>query len=173
IIRGLLKQDVSQAERLPTLRRCNEILNALRDRIEATAIARPEEAIEIPRSLPAEPLPGGTVATRPGAHRLRVARKWSPAVEIAAFRLESIGAALPDFEAGAQIDVHLPNGLIRQYSLTNSPGDSEAYVIGVKREPDSPGGSSTLHDIVREGDVLDRFTIYEALRLRHQRPAQQ
>jgi ferredoxin-NADP reductase/nitrite reductase/ring-hydroxylating ferredoxin subunit len=154
IIRGLLKRDVMQAERLATLRRCNEILSALRDQIEATAVAMPEEAIEIPRSLPAEPVPGGSVAARPAAHRVRIARKWSPAAEIAAFRLESIGTALPDFEAGAHIDVHLPNGLIRQYSLTNSPGDHAAYVIGVKREPDSSGGSSTLHDSVREGDVL-------------------
>jgi ferredoxin-NADP reductase/nitrite reductase/ring-hydroxylating ferredoxin subunit len=154
IIRGLLKRDVAQADRLPTLRRYNEILNALRDRIEATAVAMPEEAIEIPRSLPAEPIPGGTVTARPAAHRVRVARKWSPAAEIAAFRLETIGTGLPDFEAGAHIDVHLPNGLIRQYSLTNGPGDNAAYVIGVKREPASTGGSSALHDIVREGDVL-------------------
>ena len=154
IIRGLLKHDVTQAEQLATLRRCNEVLSTLRDRIEATAVAMPEEVIEVPRSLPAEPVPGGTVAARPAAHRVRIARKWWPAAEIAAFRLESIGTALPDFEAGAHIDVHLPNGLIRQYSLTNSPGDNSAYVIGVKREPDSSGGSSTLHDIVREGDVL-------------------
>lgn len=154
IMRGVFKRDVADAERLPTLRRCDEDLTALRALIEQTAVAIPEETAEVPRSLPAEPVAAGTVSTRPAPHRVRVARKWLPAAEIAAFRLESIGTALPDFDAGAHIDVHLPNGLIRQYSLTNGPGDTAAYVIGVKREPISSGGSSVLHDSVREGDVL-------------------
>ncbi len=154
VIRGLLKHAVPREDHLATLRHYNDVLTSLRARIEAAAVARPEEAVEIPPVLPAEPVSGGTVTTRPAPHRVRVARKWSPAAEIAAFRLESIGARLPSFEAGAHIDVHLPNGLIRQYSLTNGPGDTAAYVIGVKREPDSTGGSITLHDDVREGDVL-------------------
>ena len=49
--------------------------------------------------ITAEPIPGGTVTARPAAHRVRVARKWSPAAEIVAFRLETIGTGLPDFEA--------------------------------------------------------------------------
>jgi ferredoxin-NADP reductase len=48
----------------------------------------------------------------------------------------------------------MPNGEIRQYSITNGPGESGSYVIGVKREPDSKGGSSCMHETVREGDVL-------------------
>lgn len=154
VIRGVVKQELAEADRLPTLRRCNDILTALRARIEETAVAIPEETVEIPRVLPAEPVPGGIVVTRPAPHRVRVARKWSPAAEIAAFRLESIGSPLPDFEAGAHVDLHLPNGLVRQYSLTNAPGDTAAYIIGVKREPDSAGGSAALHEVVREGDVL-------------------
>jgi ferredoxin-NADP reductase len=50
--------------------------------------------------------------------------------------------------------LYLPNGLVRQYSLTNKPGDSSTYVIGVKREVDSSGGSAALHGVIREGDVL-------------------
>ena len=154
IIRGVLKHEFAAADRLATLRRYNDLLSALRERIEAAAIALPEEVVDIPRSLPAEPVPTGAAVSRPAPHRVRVARKWAPAAEIAAFRLETIGTPLPDFDAGAHIDVHLPNGLVRQYSLTNAPGDTAAYVIGVKREPDSTGGSSTLHEAVREGDVL-------------------
>ncbi|MGO4834143.1 2Fe-2S iron-sulfur cluster-binding protein, partial [Rhizobiaceae sp. 2RAB30] len=47
-----------------------------------------------------------------------------------------------------------PNGLIRQYSIVNGPGETDRFVIGVKREPDSKGGSSCLHDTVRAGDLL-------------------
>ena len=68
--------------------------------------------------------------------------------------LESIGKPLPTHQPGAHIDVHLPNGLVRQYSLTNAPGEGSLYRIGVKLEPDSRGGSACLHEMVKEGDVL-------------------
>jgi ferredoxin-NADP reductase len=48
----------------------------------------------------------------------------------------------------------MPNGAIRQYSIVNGPGESDRYVIGVKREADSRGGSLAMHETVREGDVL-------------------
>jgi ferredoxin-NADP reductase len=44
--------------------------------------------------------------------------------------------------------------MVRQYSVTNGPGESASYIIGVKRENPSRGGSQCLHDVVREGDVL-------------------
>jgi ferredoxin-NADP reductase len=50
--------------------------------------------------------------------------------------------------------VHLSTGDVRQYSLVNAPGEGGRYVIGVKREPVSRGGSATLHDTVRVGDLL-------------------
>jgi ferredoxin-NADP reductase/nitrite reductase/ring-hydroxylating ferredoxin subunit len=154
VIRGVLKRDITEVDRLPTLRHYNEVLSTLRDRIEQAAIHLPEVASEVPHVLPAEPVPGAPVSERPTPHRVRIARKWTPAAEIVAFRLEPISGLLPAFEPGAHIDVRLPNGLIRQYSLTNAPDDNEAYVIGVKREPDSTGGSVVLHDHVQEGDVL-------------------
>ena len=46
----------------------------------------------------------------------------------------------PTFEAGSHIDLHLPNGLIRSYSLLNSPSDSGRYVVGVLRDRNSRGG---------------------------------
>jgi vanillate O-demethylase ferredoxin subunit len=64
------------------------------------------------------------------------------------------GAALPAFSAGAHIDVHLPNGLQRQYSLCNAPGETQRYVIGVLRDAASRGGSAAVHDLVQEGSVL-------------------
>ena len=86
--------------------------------------------------------------------RVVVERKWPTAEGIAAFELAPLTDKLPTAQPGAHIDVHLPNGLVRQYSLTNRAGDQERYVIGVKLEPESRGGSSCLHETVREGDVL-------------------
>ena len=62
---------------------------------------------------------------------------------------------LPTFQPGAHIDVHLPNGLVRQYSITNGPG--ETFVLtasGSSSSPTRPEGRSCLHSTVREGDVL-------------------
>ncbi len=86
---------------------------------------------------------------------VRVARKAVEATDILSFELvEADGGNLPPFSAGAHIDVHLPGGLVRQYSLCNDPTESHRYLIGVLRDPASRGGSSAMHDLVREGDLL-------------------
>lgn len=61
---------------------------------------------------------------------------------------------LPPFTAGAHIDLHLPNGLVRQYSLCNPPGERHRYVVGVKRDGNSRGGSQFIHESLRVGTVL-------------------
>ncbi|MET4387897.1 ferredoxin-NADP reductase [Bradyrhizobium sp. F1.4.3] len=61
---------------------------------------------------------------------------------------------LPPFKPGAHIDLHLPNGLVRTYSVCNEPADNTRYVIAVKREADGRGGSRALHDEVGIGDVI-------------------
>jgi vanillate O-demethylase ferredoxin subunit len=55
------------------------------------------------------------------------------------------GKPLPEFTAGAHIDVHVGNGLIRQYSLCNDPASNDAYRIGVLNDPNSRGGSVKIH----------------------------
>lgn len=86
---------------------------------------------------------------------VRVVRKAAEAVDIATFELVAAdGSALPPFSAGAHIDVHLPNGLVRQYSLCNDPAETHRYLIGVLRDPASRGGSQAMHDQVRDGDLL-------------------
>lgn len=62
------------------------------------------------------------------------------------------GWDLPAFRAGAHVDLYLPNGLVRTYSLCNDPADRGRYVIAVKREQDGRGGSAYLHDHVKVGD---------------------
>lgn len=64
------------------------------------------------------------------------------------------GALLPAFDAGSHIDVHLPNGLIRQYSLCNSSDEQDRYRIAVLRDEASRGGSSAVHDQLRVGQVV-------------------
>lgn len=88
--------------------------------------------------------------------RVRVARKSIEAVDIATFELVNAdgGQPLPAFSAGSHIDVYLPNGVTRQYSLCNDPREHGRYLIGVLREPRSRGGSQTMHDSIQEGDEL-------------------
>jgi vanillate O-demethylase ferredoxin subunit len=61
---------------------------------------------------------------------------------------------LPAFTAGAHVDVHLPNGLIRSYSLLNGQDERDRYVIGVNRDAASRGGSRFMHESVKAGDAL-------------------
>lgn len=61
---------------------------------------------------------------------------------------------LPAFSAGSHIDVHLPDGLIRQYSLCNYPDERHRYLIGVLKDPASRGGSQHLHEQINTGDRL-------------------
>lgn len=64
------------------------------------------------------------------------------------------GRELPPFTPGAHIDVVTPSGHVRQYSLCNSASSRLEYVIAVKREPQSRGGSASMHDSVRAGTSL-------------------
>ncbi|MEW2502895.1 PDR/VanB family oxidoreductase [Amycolatopsis sp. NPDC047767] len=59
---------------------------------------------------------------------------------------------LPDWAPGAHIDLVLPNGITRQYSLCGDRWDACSYRVGVLREPRSRGGSSYVHDRLRTGD---------------------
>jgi ferredoxin-NADP reductase len=64
------------------------------------------------------------------------------------------GAQLPSWHPGAHIDLLLPGGLIRQYSLCGDPCDHDAYTIAVLREDDGRGGSRFIHDELRAGDEV-------------------
>ena len=59
------------------------------------------------------------------------------------------GADLPAWEPGAHLDLHLPAGLSRQYSLSGDPEDRTGYRLGVLREEAGRGGSAYVHDTLR------------------------
>lgn len=61
---------------------------------------------------------------------------------------------LPPFSPGSHINVFIPGGPTRSYSLVNSPSERRHYKIAVKRAPDSRGGSIWLHDAARVGMTL-------------------
>jgi ferredoxin-NADP reductase len=61
---------------------------------------------------------------------------------------------LPAFTAGSHIDVRLPNGLERSYSLLNDPRERDRYVIAVLREEQTRGGSIWMHEMLRPGTTI-------------------
>lgn len=85
---------------------------------------------------------------------VRVRSRILTAIDIVALELVPVEGTLPAFTAGAHIDVHLANGIVRQYSLLNDPAEAHRYVIAVQRDRGSRGGSSYVHDAVPEGATL-------------------
>ncbi len=86
---------------------------------------------------------------------VRVAARQDEAADICSFELvRADGRSLPPFSAGAHIDVAVPGGPTRQYSLCNAPDESHRYRIAVLRDPNSRGGSAGMHDRVKIGDTL-------------------
>lgn len=86
---------------------------------------------------------------------LRVDRAYDVAQGLRSFELVlPAGGELPAFTAGAHIKVRTPSGELRKYSLCNAPDERHRYVITVKREEHSRGGSASMHDDLREGSIL-------------------
>lgn len=86
---------------------------------------------------------------------VRVVRRESASDRAVLLELRAAdGVALEPFEAGAHIDLHIAPGLIRQYSLIDVERSDGAYVICVQREKNGRGGSTAVHDRVREGETL-------------------
>ncbi|WP_420311940.1 PDR/VanB family oxidoreductase [Streptomyces sp. YS-B37] len=122
------------------------------------------------RASPLWPLPAldppisGRPRTR--ALRLRVAARETVAEGVVQLRLE--GADLPRWEPGAHIDLVLPSGLVRQYSLCGDPADTSSYTVAARLVEDGRGGSREVHEQVWEGAELEvrgprnRFPLIEA-----------
>lgn len=77
---------------------------------------------------------------------------------------------LPAWEPGAHVDLRLPDGRIRQYSLCGDPQDRRTYQIAIKREDAGRGASRWAHDALIEGAVAhvsaprNNFPIRQAAR---------
>lgn len=74
------------------------------------------------------------------------------AQEIISVELRPVnGTEFPPFEAGSHIDLHLPNGMVRSYSLFNDCKERHRYVVGVLKDRASRGGSRCVHEQLRVG----------------------
>jgi tetrachlorobenzoquinone reductase len=92
-------------------------------------------------------------AAEPVAMRLAAIRYAAEQINLYEFRPVS-GEPVRRFTAGAHVDLHLPNGLVRQYSIASGEDERDRYVLGVKREAAGRGGSRLIHDELRVGAVL-------------------
>ena len=93
--------------------------------------------------------------TAPTTLNVRVVRKAVEAEDICSLELAAVdGGPLPAFSAGSHVDVQLPGGLTRQYSLCNDPAETHRYLLGVLKDAASRGGSRAVHEQVQEGSLL-------------------
>ncbi|RPF32984.1 PDR/VanB family oxidoreductase [Streptomyces sp. TLI_185] len=103
---------------------------------------------------------------RSRALRLLVASHQTVADGVVQLRLE--GRDLPRWEPGAHLDLVLPSGLVRQYSLCGDPEDTSSYTVAARLIEDGRGGSREVHEQVTEGMELEvrgprnRFPLIEA-----------
>lgn len=90
---------------------------------------------------------------------------------IAVMEFESAtSTTLPKVEAGAHIDVHLPNGMVRQYSLCQNPNDEGKFRLGILRDPESRGGSISAFDEIKDGmqiQVSEPKNLFPLLKAKH------
>ncbi|CAM5681476.1 Oxidoreductase OS=Streptomyces tendae OX=1932 GN=GUR47_11375 PE=4 SV=1 [Streptomyces tendae] len=115
------------------------------------------------RSVPRPPVSG---LPRSPALTLLVTAHERLADGVVRLRLE--GTGLPRWEPGAHLDLVLPSGLVRQYSLCGDPEDTSSYTVAARLVEGGRGGSREVHEQVQEGTELEvrgprnRFPLVEA-----------
>ena len=98
---------------------------------------------------------------------VRIARMDDGGEGIRIFDLQPLDdKPLPEATAGAHVDVHLANGLVRQYSVVAHDRAANRYRIAVKRDDAGRGGSKAMHalqrgDVLRIGKPRNNFVLYE------------
>lgn len=88
-------------------------------------------------------------------HQVVVSEIADEVPAVVSLRLErSNGQPMAPFIPGAHVELQIPNGSRRSYSICSDPKDLSHYRLGVLREPKSRGGSAYIHDRLEAGDVL-------------------
>ncbi|MGV0627567.1 PDR/VanB family oxidoreductase [Mycolicibacter minnesotensis] len=106
--------------------------------IAAISRWRPSQVVPVPRTITAV-----------------VAKREMLTGDVVALTLvDPDGGLLPSWTPGGHIDVQLPSGRRRQYSLCGVPGRRTEYRIAVRRIEDGGGGSIEMHEAYAEGDTL-------------------
>lgn len=99
--------------------------------------------------------------------KVKLADVRDAATDIKSFIFESgERTKLPAFTAGSHLDIKLPSGKVRSYSLINAQHEENRYQIAVKKEAEGKGGSKEMHEL-QPGTVLEvsmpknNFVLYE------------
>lgn len=114
----------------------------------------------------AEPVSGHSQRRATAIRRLIVTERVPVADGVVQLRLE--GTALPRWQPGAHLDLVLPSGLVRQYSLCGDPDDPGTYTVATRLVEGGRGGSREVHEQLREGEEIEvrgprnRFPLVEA-----------
>lgn len=118
------------------------------------------------------PVPPRSIAVaRQQLLEVTVARAWDETGKVRALELRAVdGGELPAFEAGAHVDLYLPNDIVRQYSIWSDPLDRSRYCIGVLGQDGSRGGSLAVHAL-RAGTRLQIGTPRNTFALVENAPA--
>ena len=99
------------------------------------------------------PQPDTTATT--GRRTLRVKRvTWEAPGVVSLDLVAPDGAALPPFEPGAHLDLHVPGAQVRQYSLCGDPAERHAWRIAV-REIEGGRVSPLIHRALRPGTLVE------------------
>ncbi|MFI2213672.1 PDR/VanB family oxidoreductase [Streptomyces sp. NPDC020141] len=99
----------------------------------------------LPEPVSGRDRPSGATAVR----RVTVVARDRPADGVVRLRLA--GRGLPAWRPGAHLDLVLPSGLVRQYSLCGDPADSTAYTVAARLIEDGRGGSREVHERLTPG----------------------
>ncbi|MFD4551712.1 PDR/VanB family oxidoreductase [Streptomyces sp. NPDC058466] len=102
---------------------------------------------------PLWPLPAleNPISGRPRSRALRLLVAGHERVADGVVQLRLEGRDLPGWEPGAHLDLVLPSGLVRQYSLCGDPEDTSSYTVAVRLVEDGRGGSREVHERLLEG----------------------
>ncbi|MFJ8002802.1 PDR/VanB family oxidoreductase [Streptomyces fagopyri] len=118
------------------------VRRALRRRIGASPLW-PLPALEEP------------VSGRPRSRALRLTVTGHERIADGVVRLRLEGHALPRWEPGAHLELVLPSGLVRQYSLCGDPADTSSYTVATRLAENGRGGSREVHERLREGMTVE------------------
>ncbi len=99
--------------------------------------------------------PSAGVTATHGLIEARLAKIEDVARDTKTYTFQRVdGGKLPAYKPGAHIDLHLPNGLMRQFSLVVPISDPDSYTVGVKRDENSRGGSRYIIEQMKIGDQI-------------------
>ncbi|MEU3026167.1 PDR/VanB family oxidoreductase [Streptomyces incarnatus] len=116
--------------------------SALRRRVQVSPLW-PMPALETP------------ISGRPRSRALRLLVTAHETIADGVVQLRLEGAELPRWTPGAHLDLVLPSGLVRQYSLCGDPEDTSAYTVATRLVEDGRGGSREVHEQLAEGMELE------------------